>query len=52
MKLWSQDAIELNGDFGKQITYLKVDVEGSELKSISQWIDSGVLDYVRQVSIS
>jgi hypothetical protein len=42
----------LNGDFGKQITYLKVDVEGSELKSISQWIDSGVLDYVRQVSIS
>ena len=46
-----KDAIELNGDLGKPITYLKVDVEGSELKSISQWIDSGILDYVRQIGI-
>ncbi len=41
----------MNGDFGKTITYLKVDVEGSEIKSIPQWIDSGILDYVKQIGI-
>jgi len=43
-----QDAVTSNGDLGKMITYLKVDVEGGELKSIHEWITSGILDYVRQ----
>jgi hypothetical protein len=49
--LFLQDAITANGDLGKRITYLKVDVEGSELKSISEWITSGILDDVRQIGI-
>jgi hypothetical protein len=49
--LFFQDAITANGDLGKRITYLKVDVEGSELKSISEWITSGILDDVRQIGI-
>ena len=40
-----------HGDFGKTITYLKVDVEGAELKSIREWIESGILDHVRQIGI-
>ncbi len=49
--IFFQDVIASNGDLGKRITYLKVDVEGSELKSISEWIASGILDDVRQIGI-
>ena len=46
-----KNAIEANGDLGKEITYLKVDVESSEIKAIPEWIESGVLKNVRQIGI-
>jgi hypothetical protein len=49
--MFTQDAVALSGDAGKTITYLKVDVEGSELKSIREWISSGILNHVRQIGI-
>lgn len=30
-----------NGDLGKNITYLKMDVEGTELQCLDDWINSG-----------
>ena len=45
------DAIVHNEDEGKAITYLKVGIEGAELKAISEWIDSGALANVRQIGI-
>ena len=41
----------MNGDAGKKISYLKVDVEGAEHKAISEWIRSGILDHVKQIGI-
>ena len=46
-----QDAIELMGDKGKTISYLKVDIEGAEHRAIPEWISSGVLDKVTQIGI-
>ena len=40
-----------NGEFGKRITYLKVDVEGSELLCLKQWIKSGVVDFIEQYEL-
>ena len=37
------------GDFGKRITYLKVDIEGAEISCIKQWLKSGVLQFVDQL---
>ena len=39
------------GDYGKRITYLKVDVEGAEIPCIKQWMKSGVLQFVDQLGI-
>lgn len=39
------------GDVGKNITYLKVDIEGSEIDAMRNWAESGVLKYVRQIGI-
>ena len=36
------------GDFGKRITYLKVDIEGAEIPCIKQWLKSEVLQFVDQ----
>ena len=45
------DALEENGDLDKEITYLKVDVESSELSAIPEWLKTGVLKNVRQLGI-
>ena len=45
------EAFKSNGHFEKEITYLKVDIEGSEIKAIPQWIQSGILKHVRQIGI-
>jgi hypothetical protein len=39
------------GDVGKNITYLKVDIEGSEINAMKNWVESGALNYVRQIGI-
>lgn len=39
------------GDSGKEISYLKVDIEGAELSSMKNWISSGVLFHVNQIGI-
>ena len=39
------------GDYGKSITYLKIDVEGAEIACIKQWLKSGVLQFVDQLGI-
>ena len=46
-----KDAIANNGDLGKEITYVKVDVEGSEIEAIPEWIQSGIINDVRQIGI-
>ena len=38
-------------DVGKNISYLKVDIEGIENSAIPQWINSGVLESVSQIGI-
>jgi hypothetical protein len=46
-----QDIVTKNGDFGKTISYFKVDIEGMEIDAFADWIDSGMMNYVKQVSI-
>ena len=46
--------MEIIKEFGegeREISYLKVDVEGSELKAMRGWIESGVLKNIRQIGI-
>ena len=46
-----KDAIAAFGDEGREIAYLKVDVEGSELKAIPDWVDDGSLSHVTQIGM-
>ena len=46
-----EDTINSFGDEGKTIHYLKVDVEGHELKAIHDWLDSDVLEDVQQIGL-
>ena len=46
-----KEMIEKNGDLGKEITYLKVDIESAEIKAIPEWIQSGILQNVRQIGV-
>ena len=46
-----KDCMEIMGDLGKNISYLKVDIEGAELEAIPEWIDSVALDLVSQMGI-
>ena len=45
------DILTANGDSGNNITYLKVDIEGSELTAIENWIESDALKNVQQMGI-
>ena len=40
-----------NGDWGKPISYLKMDVEGNEIWCLNQWLKSGVMQNVHQFGI-
>ena len=40
-----------NGEFGRRITYLKVDVEGYEIPCLKQWLKSGVVNFIDQLGI-
>ena len=46
-----EDAIKYFGDEGKTIHYLKVDVEGYELKAIPNWVSSGILNQIQQINL-
>jgi hypothetical protein len=46
-----KDAVASMGDTGKVISYLKVDIEGSETSAIPEWVESGILSQVTQVGI-
>ena len=45
------DSIKLFGDEGKEITYLKIDVEGAEFGALPEMLKSGVFEQVRQMGI-
>ena len=45
------EIIKANGDYGKPISYLKIDIEGSEIPCIKQWLKSGVMKFVDQLGI-
>ena len=40
-----------NDDWGKPISYLKMDVEGNEIWCLNQWLKSGVMQNVQQFGI-
>jgi hypothetical protein len=46
-----KESVKRMGDEGKKISYLKIDIEGSELDAVQEWIDSGILDNVDQIGI-
>ena len=45
------EILKANGDDGKSISYLKIDIEGSEIAGIKQWLKSGVMKFVDQLGI-
>ena len=45
------ESMKLFGDEAKEITYLKVDVEGAEFLALPQMIESGIFSQVRQMGI-
>ena len=46
-----EEILKHTNDVNKTISYLKIDIEGSELKSIPTWLESGVLNNVQQIGI-
>ena len=38
-------------DFGKAITYLKMDIEGTELNCFQNWFDTDIFKYVQQFGL-
>ena len=46
-----EDIIKENGDEENTITYLKVDVESSELSAIPTWTKSKILNNISQIGI-
>ena len=47
-----RDAIHQIGDVGRKISYLKVDVEGAEISSISNWIIDKLPQKIDQVEFN
>ena len=45
------DSIKLFGDENKEITYLKIDVEGAEFGALPEMLNSGVFHQIRQMGI-
>ena len=45
-----EDTIKAFKDEGKTINYLKVDVEGHELKALPTWLHSGILEKIQQIN--
>ena len=43
--------VKENGDSDKTISYLKVDIEGSEIQSFKQWVDSRILSKIDQIGV-
>ena len=43
--------LKMNGDENKPLTYLKVDIEGFEIWSLKNWMDSNALKNVEQLGI-
>ena len=39
------------GHMGEKISYLKMDIEGNELKGLPVWLKSGALDNVKQIAM-
>ena len=51
-KYQTLDAIlHTNGHTNIKISYLKLDIEGAELKGLLAWLESGSLDKVQQIAI-
>ena len=46
-----KEAIKKFGDEGKEITYLKVDIEGAEFFALPEMVSSGVFKNIRQMGI-
>ena len=47
-----EDIVTENGDLGRPINYLKIDVEGSELLAIPQWLETPeILENIDQIQI-
>ena len=47
-----EDIVTDNGDLGRTINYLKIDVEGSELLAIPQWLETPeILENIDQIQI-
>ena len=43
--------IETNGDAGKEVSYLKMDIEEHELAVLPELLESGVLQHVQQFAL-
>ena len=45
------EILRINGHSDTKISYLKVDIEGSEIAGLPLWLESGVLDNVQQIAL-
>ena len=46
-----ENIIKNNGDEGRMINFLKVDIEGDELESVPQWLKSNILENIQQIQM-
>ena len=43
--------LDKNGHANAKISYLKMDIEGNELKCLPSWLESGALENVQQIGL-